>query len=66
MLCKRLVLNSNLKSILGYLNRFEQLAKAPVDQKVNTAINRINHYPPDSWRNWFSYPYLLDNEWSGG
>ena len=31
MLCKRLALNSNLKAILGYLNRFEQPAKAPVD-----------------------------------
>ena len=43
MPCKRLVLNSNLKAILGYLNRFEQPAKAPVDQKVKSAIHLLNN-----------------------
>ena len=65
MLCKRLIPNSNLKAILGYLNRFEQPAKAPVDQKVKSAIHRINHYPLDS-ANSFPNPYLLDSDLSGG
>ena len=39
MLCKRSALNSNLKAILGYLNRFEQLTKAPVVQKVIHALS---------------------------
>lgn len=60
MLCKRLVLNSNLKTILGYLNRFKQIAKAPVDQKAKSAIHRKNHYLLDS-ANSFPNTYLLDS-----
>ena len=39
--------------------------QAPVVEKVNSAIHRINHYPVDSTVG-FAYAYPLDSDLSGG
>ena len=42
-----------------------QIHLAPVVQRVDSAIHRINHYPADKcWENKLDYP--LDSDLSGG
>ena len=42
-----------------------RIAQAPVDQKMDRAIHRINHYPADKYYgNQLRYP--LDSDLSGG
>ena len=59
-------LNSNFTLTLDYLNlTLNNPALAPVVQKVDNAIHRINHYPLDSAIG-FPNTYPLDSDLSGG
>ena len=48
-----------------YMRRMRNNNLAPVVQKLDSAINRINHYPMDKyWVNQLRYP--MDRDLSGG
>ena len=49
-------------TIIDYHEPFDQ---APVVQRLDNAIHRINHYPADSVV-CFAYTYPLDSDLSGG
>ena len=52
-------------NVTGLLRRLQVNIQAPVVQKVDCAIHRINHYPADSTID-FPDTYPLDSDLSGG